>query len=284
MKSILRSTKGLSLVEVLVASAILGVVAVAISSVAGYLKNNTQQYLSASESSEFVRSLSTWVLTTDACQSSLVGLALPTAPTPLILNGYKGFGAQSSVPIQTGSTISLQLRVSNLNFSDKDPSLATPFRYNGINLQRRVALIDLTTETVVEPSAPRQLRANRIEIPVLVDAGQIIRYCLGDMNLVQACAATGGTVNPVTGQCLTQTSCEITGSYAVAASNPPAHCCGFGNDPNPVTGAPSCPPGSSPQKVGQTSPVSWRTYSCGKKCSAPIDDWKEFYVCLRCGN
>lgn len=82
MKSILRSRKGLSLVEVLIAAAILGIVAVAISSVSVYLKSNTQQYLATSESTEFVRSLSNWMLTTDACQSSLVGQALPATLQP----------------------------------------------------------------------------------------------------------------------------------------------------------------------------------------------------------
>jgi len=284
MKSILRSRKGLSLVEVLIAAAILGIVAVAISSVSVYLKSNTQQYLATSESTEFVRSLSNWMLTTDACQSSLVGQALPATSTPLVLNGYKGFGAQASTPIQTGSAISLQLRVNSLTYFDKDPSLATPFMYNGVNLSRRIAIISLSTETVVEPSAPRQLKTQNIELPVLVDGTNTIQFCLSDMNQAQACAAQGGAVNPITGQCLTQTSCEITGSYSQPVSNPASECCGFSPDANPVTGGPSCPAGSSAQKVGQTNPVSWRTYSCGKKCSAPIDDWKEFYVCLRCGN
>lgn len=215
-----------------------------------------------------------------ACRA---GLASDTS-TPLVLNGYKGFGAQASTPIQTGSAISLQLRVNSLTYFDKDPSLATPFMYNGVNLSRRIAIISLSTETVVEPSAPRQLKTQNIELPVLVDGTNTIQFCLSDMNQAQACAAQGGAVNPITGQCLTQTSCEITGSYSQPVSNPASECCGFSPDANPVTGGPSCPAGSSAQKVGQTNPVSWRTYSCGKKCSAPIDDWKEFYVCLRCGN
>lgn len=284
MKTIFYSRRGLSLVEVLIAIAILGIIATAISSVTTSLKNYTQQFLTLSESSEFVKSLSNWMLTTDACQSSFVGQTLPATPTSLILNGYKGFGAQTSVAIQTGSIITPQLRVKKLTYYDKDPTLSTPFVYNQVNLQRKVAIISLSTETLVEPSAPRQLRTQNIELPVLVDATQTIQYCLGDLNLAQACAASGGAVNPVTGQCLTKVSCEVTGTYSLAVSSPATYCCGFANDPNPTTGTASCPPGSTAQKVGQQNPVSWRTYSCGKKCSAPISDWKDFYVCLRCGN
>jgi len=195
MKNILNSRRGLSLVEVLIASAILGIIAVAISSVTVSLKNNTQQFLTASESGDFVKSLSTWMLTTDACQSSFVGRALPVASTALTLNGYKGFGAQTTLAIQAGSAITSQLRVKELNFLDKDPALATPFIYNGVNLRRKVAVISLSTETLIDPGLPYQLRTQNIELPVLVDATETIRYCLGDMNLAQACAASGGAVS-----------------------------------------------------------------------------------------
>ena len=90
MKNILCSRRGLSITEVLVASAILGIIAVAISSISVFLKTNSQQYLAISESSEFVRAISSWLVTTDACNSSIAGRTLPSTPTALILNGFKG--------------------------------------------------------------------------------------------------------------------------------------------------------------------------------------------------
>tara|TARA_B110001454_G_scaffold219179_1_gene250850 strand:- start:142916 stop:143752 length:837 start_codon:yes stop_codon:yes gene_type:complete len=276
------NNKGMTLVETLIAIGIAAVVAIGIGYVSMVAKSSTIAQKAGTESIEVVSSLSDWIYTQAACKSSFVTKPLTAAQTDLELNGYQGFGIFSSTPIKVGLVINNNLRIEKLTMGTKPGSPATSYNYNAQALTKKIAQIEIETEVTVPNNSDRAQRKRVLELPVLVDGGNIIRYCLSELTGEQACTLNGSQYDAGTGKCLTNVNCIIGGSYQVARAEPMGHGFFYSDVPNQVTGATTCPAGSTTQKVGE-SPHRWfRNYSCGKKCEAPIYDWIDYYVCIRC--
>lgn len=278
------NNKGMTLLEILVAISIIAVVAIGIGYVSIIAKSNTVAHKAGTESLEMVSSLSEWIYTQAACQSSLVGKTLPTAATDIEFNGYQGFGIFSNTAIKTGLIVNNNLRVVKLKILTKPASPTAPYNYNSQSLTKKIAQIEIETEVTIPNSTGRSQRSRTIELPVLVDGTDVIRYCLSELSGEQSCILNGGMFDSATGKCQTNSNCNITGSYQVAQASPLGHGFFYSDVPNQITGTTSCPVNSTSQKVGESPHRSFRTYSCGKKCSSPIWDWIDYYVCIRCNN
>lgn len=272
----------MTLIETLVAISIAAMVAIGIGYVSMIAKSNTIAQKAGTEGLEVVSSISDWIYSQAACNSSLVTKTLSAAQTNLELNGYQGFGVFSSTPIKAGLVINNNLRIEKLTMGLKPGSPATNYNYNAQSLTKKIAQIEIETEVTVPNNSDRAQRRRTLELPVLVDGGDVIRYCLSELTGEQACTLNGSQYDAGTGKCLTNANCVIGGSYQLARANPMGYGFFYADVPNQITGATTCPAGSTTQKVGESPHRTFRTYSCGKKCSAPIFDWIDYYVCIRC--
>gem|GEM_PF-4900004 len=276
------NNRGMTIIETLIAISIVSMVAIGIGYVSMITKSNTVAQKAGTESVELISSVSDWLYTQAACQSSLVTKTLPAAAAPLELNGYQGFGIFSTMPIKAGLVVNNNLRIEKLNIVAKAGTPATNYKYNSQSLTKKVAQIEIETQLTVPNNPDRAQRVRILEIPVLVDGTDVIRYCLSELTGEQSCSLNGGQYNNVTGKCQANTNCVIGGSYQVAQAAPLGYGFFYSNVPNQITATTSCPAGSTTQQVGESPHRSFRTYSCGKKCEAPIFDWIEYYVCIRC--
>lgn len=279
--------KGMTLIEVLIAISIIGIVSIGIGYMTVVTKTNTVGQKVSTESVELITSLADWIYTQAACRSSLMGKSLTAAPVDLELNGYQGFGIFSGTTIKTGLEINNNFKIETLKMMEKNVGLVSPasdYQYNAVNLIKKIAQIDISIQANIPGSTSRSLKMRTLEVPVLVTSANVIQYCLSELSQEQACALNGGSVDS-TGKCATTSNCLISGSYQVAIESPS----GYGSSgaysdvPNQITGATSCPPGSTDQISGESPHTSW-VYTCGKKCpSVTIYEWIEYHVCIRCG-
>lgn len=272
----------MTIIETLIAISIVGMVAIGIGYVSMIAKSNTVAHKAETESVELISSISHWLYTQAGCKSSLVGKTLPTTTVPLELNEYEGFGIFSTTPVKAGLVVNNNLRIKKLDIVAKTGIPATNFNYNAQSLTKKIAQIEIETEVTIPNNSDRAQRERVVEIPVLVDGADVIRYCLSELTGEQACALNGGRYDSATGKCIGNANCIIEGSYQLARAAPAGYGFFYSNVPNQITSTTSCPAGSTTQQVGESPHRSFRTYSCGKKCSAPIYDWIEYYVCIRC--
>ncbi|OYZ18094.1 MAG: hypothetical protein B7Y39_14095 [Bdellovibrio sp. 28-41-41] len=171
----------MTLIETLVAISIAAMVAIGIGYISMIAKSNTVAQKAGTEGLEVVSSISDWIYTQAACNSSLVTKTLPVAQTDLELNGYQGFGIFSSTPIKVGLVINNNLRIEKLTMGLKPGSPATNYNYNAQSLTKKIAQIEIETEVTVPNNSDRAQLRRTLELPVLVDGGDVIRYCLSEL-------------------------------------------------------------------------------------------------------
>lgn len=272
----------MTIIETLIAISIISIVAIGIGYVSMITKSNTVAQKAGTESLELISSVSDWIYTQAACQSSLVTKTLPVAAEAFEMNGYQGFGIFSTTPIKAGLVVNNNLRIGKLTIATKAGTPATNYNYNSQSLTKKIAQIEIETELTIPNNGDRGQRVRVLEIPVLVDGANVIRYCLSELTGEQSCSLNGGFYDAGTGKCRANTNCVIGGSYQLAQASPMGHGFFYSDVPNQVTGTTSCPAGTTTQKVGESPHRTFRTYSCGKKCDAPVYDWIDYYVCIRC--
>jgi len=299
----MKNNRGFTLVEVLISAALAILVALGVGAIIRESFKQTQNTITRGISTEFADSFTKWLHTSSGCVAALQGQALPLSEMNLTVNGFGALTgalavlpgatntnggvsqiptAPPALPITSGTQINPQLLVKSLTFKEK-PGLSGTVRYNGVDLKQKVVQINLQMQTNTM-NEPQVVRENVIELPVTVDAGNVVQFCNVELSQEQICMASGAHWDPTSGQCLQVESCTIEGRFARAKSNPASQCCEHYTNPwqNHITGTDSCPAGSVEQQIGEKYYGNSRTYSCGKKCTANIDDWEDFYVCLKC--
>lgn len=121
-------------------------------------------------------------------------------------------------------------------------------------------------------------------IPVLVTAGNDLRFCGDNQTLAATCAALSGQFNPTTGECKLKETCQTMGSFIDLTCTPRVNggcdtSRGVGT-PNPLTMSNTCPNPSQPVSTGADS---WDdTPYCGKKCDDKRNNSLGYYTCLYC--
>ena len=283
----MRNQRGFTLTEVLLSVSLMALVAIGVGAIVLDSFKQIQNAITRGASTEFADSFLKWLHTSNGCVAALQGKVLPVLDTPLSVNGFGVIASQlplTATPpvITSGLVINPQLSIKSLTFKEKS-GLLGPIRYNGIDLNQKVVQINLQ----MQPNTlnqPQSVRENIIEISVSVDASKIIQFCNVELSQEQICMAQNSKWDPVIGQCVPVEACTIMGRFARAKSNPASQCCFHYSIPwqNHITGNATCPAGSVEQFIGEKYNGNSRTYSCGKKCTAPIQDWEDFYVCLKC--
>ncbi len=283
----MRNQRGFTLTEVLLSAGLMALVAIGVGAIMLDSFKQTQNAITRGASTEFADSFLKWLHTSNGCVAALQGKVLPNLETPLSVNGFGAIASQLPVTatppvIASGLVINPQLSIKSLTFKEK-PGLVGPIRYNGIDLNQKVVQISLQMQTNTL-NQPQSVRENIIEISVAVNPGQVIQFCNVELSQEQICMAQNSKWDPVIGQCVPVEACTIMGRFARAKSNPASQCCAHYSFPwkNHITLNSTCPVGSVEQFIGEKYNGNSRTYSCGKKCTAPIQDWEDFYVCLKC--
>lgn len=284
----MRNQRGFTLTEVLLSVSLMALVAIGVGAIMLDSFKQIQNAITRGASTEFADSFLKWLHTSNGCVAALQGKVLPNLETPLSVYGFGVITSQlpvtSTAPvIASGLVINPQLSIKSLTFKEKSGPVGQPIRYNGIDLNQKVVQISLQMQTNTL-NQPQSIRENIIEISVSVDASKIIQFCNVELSQEQICMAQNSKWDPVIGQCVPVEACTIMGRFARAKSNPASQCCAHYSNPwkNHITLNSTCPAGSVEQFIGEKYNGNSRTYSCGKKCTAPIKDWEDFYVCLKC--
>ncbi len=294
-----RSAAGFSLLEIIVAVAILGIITLGIAGAINGMLKAQMMISDKDEANEFAVSLGRYLYTEAACTEALANVQLPpisTPPTkvPVAIANYSGFGASApTVNVSAGMQISQRLRIRELNLANKGtpPQAVVIQTASGpLNYQRQVAQIELLMERQDDGnwrgSAPRYY-----EFPVLIDPldGGRIKRCSAEPTNLDYCNVTGGALATLpSGQQICQpapgSQCFVKGTFATTVCDPNGYGCPAPML-NPVTGTAGCPLGASGNPIAPTQSGFMDVtlpINCGKKCSVDVRQMTTFYLCQEC--
>ena len=280
----LNSNRGFTLVEVLVASAILGTIAFVTSSLVVNVARVQKEIDDHSIAIEFANQFTQHFKVGTGCEG-LVNSALLTSSQPIEVKTFRGFGANNTdKTVKAGFEVSPgQVAVSGLTIRRKPGIPPAVTEVSGQNYSLVVAEINLDLSSIVG-GQNRPFKSHTIEFPALVNSLNQLAFCRGEASLNESCATLGGQVDPDTGECKLAQQCRHQGTYSQIVSctrngNPWGTGClpGMTND---KTGTQSCPPGSSAYYTGQR--VVDNQVDCGKKCSYTTQNTEHFFTCMEC--
>lgn len=270
---LLDSHKGFSLVEIMIAMGLLGIVALGAVNLAGQLTQVQKRGNNFLARNDLTSALTRHIYSSKGCQD-LVGQTFTAAPATVDFPGFT-FGGLAG--LSEGSALG-NLTVSNLK-ATQDLSAGLP--------KVKVGADNLTKTTLsIELSVTQDGRTmnHYFNVPVLSLAGGEVKLCNEIKNAAEVCTAMLGTYNAATNTCDVADSCLLKGTYKTLNCSPVvATGCSLDHGPdvlNPLTGATSCPAGSTPN---QTGIINWNhTVSCGKKCTQTINNTARWFSCLQC--
>jgi prepilin-type N-terminal cleavage/methylation domain-containing protein len=268
---------GFSIVEVLVALVVLGLVVVIVT---GGLTSVFQAQKSVSardEANEFAAGLGRFFFEQETCTSIFKGRDFPLAGSqvPLSITGLPGYPGS----VQSGYVISNATQVGSLTFEDATSGTPPTVRRGGVVYTHRILRVKLVMAAKNTAGQMQNLSPRSFHIPVYVDALGKIVGCEVGLKIEDSCDVIGSIYDSVTGKCRPMTSCQVAGTYVTRTCNPSSNNCGPGIN-NPVTGAQSCPAGASASQTGVMSDTF--TEGCGKKCTRTVTRTTSYYICLKC--
>ncbi len=285
------NSHGMTLVETMLAMAILSIVtAVVVSLSYNFFKAQTQ--LSAkSEANEFISSVSKYLLSQQGCDSSLAGLPFPTAlATNFTLRGYSGYGFKS-FDLSNGSQITPRLKIRTLTIQAKGLAPIIIVK-NGSKYSRNIAQIKFSMDVLIG-NTTTEIRDRYIEVPLLQKLGPpsgLVNGCNAEMTVEDACTAAGGAFTPPS-TCTPAAACQFKGMSYGCWSDPS---CPKTNYPAATkytfgslaqTAAPPaamCPAGGTPTSSGRVT-YSYEVAPFDKYGrGVPFTNYAYFYICLKC--
>lgn len=284
----LSRNQGFTIVEVLIAVAILGLVAVGASTVMTDIFKTQSLIVDRDEANEFAASLSRFLNGDSSCSSALDNTLFPVdvaaasqseTGTPIKITGYSGYGVAASSNLEVGTQVGRRLRIKVIDMKNKGVPPQDVVS-GAATFKRYVAQIRLQFEQNSEGSW-KALPPRFYEIPVLVDAAGAIKRCQVDLMIDDACRAIGSQYDAASGTCLPTTQCQMKGTFVSAVCSPAYGGCNPGVM-NPLTGSASCPAGVTASHTGHMS--STFQVPSGQKKVPPINVTQsiDFYVCMQC--
>jgi prepilin-type N-terminal cleavage/methylation domain-containing protein len=270
-----KSSSGFSLVEVMVAAALIGIVALGSMNLSGQLSSVKKRGENFVKRNDFTGALSRYIYSGKGC-SDLVGMTVGTTLANVTFSNWNYLGAASLATgqnIEGIEIISLQAR--------QDLSSSLP--------KIKVGTDDLLKTTLEIEMILRQGKretSHFYTVPVLSRATGEIITCNESKDVAEICNALLGTYDAANNKCNVAESCLLKGTYKTLTCSPTpsdgSPCSSdYGvSEDNPFTGAGSCPTGSS---ASQTGIVTWNhSVSCGKKCTQTITNVARWFTCLEC--
>lgn len=287
-----KNSKGMSLVELLIVTGILGFVSLVVASSFSDIFRWQGQVTVKDEANEFSASLARAFFSDAACSEMLKGQVFPVAANttpaeisiaPFVGSGMKGkrIGKEDSATVSP--TISPFLQIKSLGFINKGMA-PKPISLEGVIYNHYIAQISLSLDTK-DRGKWKTIPPRTFEIPIITDVKTgVIKRCYVEMMIDDACAVMGSTFNPTTGKCIPATQCFFEGSYTKTSCSPAPKSCP-GNTVNAQTGGLSCPGGVAGSMTGYHV---WSYDEVSEKkddeeqTTKKITATSEFYICMRC--
>lgn len=297
------NTRGVSLIELLVASGILALVAAGVAAGIFSVISSQSAITHRMDGTEFVGSLARSLTEKTACHSFLNGkqVNMGTNWVPLRIENYRGFGDKIGVPLEAGYVVSgtagsPTLRVAGLFWRIKPNSSAVDFaetvrRPDGTVQVTHLIKTQMQLRVELEVRDPRVNRMEKlpvryVEFMVVRRAdNNVITACEGTPSFTDNCAVLGTKADANMTNCMPDgQSCQLSGSYARSWCDRYDYRCRaqeqVPNRVNPFTNGYSCPSGSTPAASFVHSWVSEE--KAGKKWSVPVTNYVEVYICITC--
>lgn len=289
---LLKQNAGFSLIEIIVAMGIMSVVAGLFATSVVQLQKSQVSFEDKNSSFAFISALTGSLLgDQQTCTNLLKGQRLSTTPTEFTISNFSGLGSQDvelkkSTLVAGHNDASAKVRINSLTIHQKPNVEATKINAQGLDYERKIAVITVGTEIREAGGKTEQGRSNYVaeaprtlEVPVYT-RGNTIESCQINMTRTDVCNTIGAGVDPTnTSRCLPQEQCFVKGSFFISTCTPSYAGC-MPSSRNPVTGSTTCPEKSTRTSTGLYTQTF--TVSCGKKCSYNVVNTIEFYMCMQC--
>lgn len=276
----------MSLVEVMVTTAVASIIMVAIGNSLLSLYQHQASITKKDQGNEFTASYSRVLTQNASCSDMLRGVTLPANGSPVEFVAADFIKSKATEALTTPSADDLMagneieeglicnsLTIEDSNFAPQDVN------YGGVNYQRKIAEITLRM-SIMQTNGERELKPRRFQVPVLVTAGNVIERCAAEMEVEDACTAMGASYDSASGNCIPSRNCYMRGTFTISRCQPNTGSCPP-SLPNNLTGGLNCPDGNATRsQTGQF--VNVYTESCGKKCTRRITNTMRYFVCMLC--
>ncbi|MCB0377398.1 MAG: type II secretion system protein [Bdellovibrionales bacterium] len=299
-----KSTRGMSLVEIIVAVGIFGIVSVVLSTAFVEMMKSQKNVENRDRANDFATSFGRMLYNDGTCSSLFCNpngagacqntFILPAKGSPEELELKTNMPGINAPELKAGVEVDRGIAIRSLTIEDSgmapQPVLVGTATYNKVNVRVTLVLDLLNMQNgagagtqagapndgVVGTVAPRFY-----DLPMYIDPGtrQIIG-CKVEMTTQDSCALLGAEVDPVTGLCKPQQQCMMFGHYITSVCDTPRTTSCPPPVPNAISRKLACPVGSIASQTGKFV-NSW-TESCGKKCSFRVTNTQEYFICLRC--
>lgn len=269
----LRKSYGFSMIEIMVATGLIGIVALGAMNLAGQLNQVQRRSKDFLRRNDLVSALTRHIYSTKGCED-LTGQTIPSTPTAINLPQFT-FGGMPG--FSEGGTLE-NIRIDNFRASQDLAASLPRVQIGGNTLVKTSLNIELTL------TQDGRTMSHYYNVPVLsLNSGEV-RLCSDTKDAAEVCTAMLGTFNAATNSCDVADSCLLKGTYKTLECSPVvASGCSLDHgvaENNPYTSGTSCPAGSTPN---QTGIINWNhTVSCGKKCTQTINNTARWFTCLEC--
>lgn len=291
----MRNEKGMTLIEVMVTSAVGLLVVMAMGNAMIGLYKQQSDVTRKDVANDYAASLSRFLQSEASCTAGLRGQVLRanSVDQNVIIQDFlihkrqdaQALGAHlddlmvfrqgvmnpADNPLRDDRLIVEALTISNSNLPDQTIVVGNQTQI------RRMAEIKLSLGVIEPGDHIRALKPRVFMVPVTVDSADRIVSCNTELQMEDACTAIG--TNLVNGQCVPTENCYMRGTYSRTVCSPGSRLCPQ-NIINQFTGSARCPSGASAYESGRNSSVFQE--DCGKKCSRDIRVNTTYYICMRC--
>ncbi len=298
MKSKLSASKGMSLIEVMVTTAVASIIMVAIGNSLISLYQHQSTVTAKDEGNEFAADFSRLLSQNDVCTSMLNGITLSASGAPIEItipdlitaNKQKALTDPAADDLQAGTDIynglrTLSLTIENSSLPDQETEIdLTPNDADTTltTVVRRVAEIELRLG-IVKADNVQELKPRRYQVPVMaLQSNDRIHSCATELQVTDACSTIGSAYDPTTGSCVPSTNCFMKGAYTTVNCKSSDGVLTGCPDPvlNKITSGQNCPGAGMATESGRNS--FQIAEDCGKKCTRYYDVEIIYYICLEC--
>ena len=307
LRSIIRNSLGMSMMEMVIAGGLAGAAAMGVASLMKSMGGSNKEAEIVIERTEFGSALGVFLNSSNGCFAFKQGSPISDAESPYTtadwvnsegktkefkFDGFKSFA--SNVDLRYNNIKSLV--ASRADIPGVNP-LTLKLGPDTKTLKKAIIKVKLVVTDKSSERDPARKRAaedqfpeTRFEynVPVMVDVStNAVEICGDNSTLAEACFILKGVFDTDSGKCQIQEQCQSLGSYSVIDCAPrisQANNCA-GTDGrfaavNPVTNGYNCPAGS--QAISTGGDTWFRDVNCGKKCTARINYSMGYYSCLKC--
>jgi type II secretory pathway pseudopilin PulG len=287
-KNLLNSRAGMSLVEMTLVAALVGLGALGVVSLSGNLQKSSKRSEGVVAKTLFTSSLSTYLYSPLGCDDLKVsnggGAIFSDTPQDIILTKWNYLG----VPNIRGGFDGNNNKYTNFSHFDLDSLKAsyspvmpgsgkvTSLLADGSKMELDKSMLNIQAVLKVGNRSYTHV----YNIPVLTSSGEL-KFCSDEMTVAETCAAMKGIYNPTTKECALSEGCLMRDTYiTLSCDTPPCDTrLGLAKN-NKYTASQSCPADSTAVKTHGTNWTS--TISCGKKCTSTINNQMEWFSCMSC--